>query len=495
MELAIGSFDATIVVVYLATTIIFGVWLGRNTNSPDDYLLGGRSLPWWALLGSLVATETSTATFLSVPGIAYESPGDFRFLQLALGYIVGRVLVAFVLMPGFFKGRISSAYQILEDQFGIATRKIASLVFLITRNLGDGLRLYLTAIALEKTVGLPLPVCIAVIGTVTIIYTVFGGMKSVVWNDCIQFVIYLVGGLVALIAIFKFLPSGMTTFSDFVADHGGIQLFGKKDIHSTLTDPYSLYAGIVGGMVLTLGTHGTDQMMVQRYLSARSKLDASKAVVASSIVVFLQFALFLLLGAALACFYQSFPPEIAFEKGDSVFATFIVNQLPIGVVGFTLAAVFSAAMSTLSSSLNASAAALVSDFFLHGDQPIPDERVVQFSRIATVFFGLIQIGIGIAAVTFSRSVINDALAIAGFSAGVLLGVFLLGLALKHIDDHAGVIGMISGLSLLLFVKFGPLFVDGMIQIAWPWFALIGASVTFLAGWICNSFSLATTQHD
>jgi len=495
LALAIGPIDSAIVVIYLAATVIFGVWLGRNAEGADDYLLGGRNLPWWALLGSLVATETSTATFLSVPGIAYESPGDFRFLQLAIGFIIGRVLVAAVLMPNYFKGKISSAYEVLENQFGIATRKTASLVFLVTRNLGDGLRLYLTAIALEKTVGLSLPVCISVIGIITIIYTVFGGMKSVVWNDCIQFVVYIIGGLVALFAIVNVLPSGMTTLTNFVEGQGGFNLFGKTDSQSTWTDAYSLFAGIVGGMVLTIGTHGTDQMMVQRYLSARNKFDASKAVIASGIVVLFQFALFLLLGTALACFYQSFPPETAFEKGDSVFATFIVEQLPIGVVGFTLAAVFSAAMSTLSSSLNSSAAAVVNDFVVSDKKHVSDKRVLQLSKAATVVFGLVQIGIGILAAYVSRSVVSDALAIAGFSAGMLLGVFLLGLALRRIHDFAGVVGMIGGLSVLLFVKFGPLYIDGMLAIAWPWFALIGASVTSIVGWLFNSFAQAKKRNE
>ena len=485
MELAIGSIDAAIVVVYLAATLVFGVWLGRNSKDADDYLLGGRNLPWWALLGSLVATETSTATFLSVPGISYESPGDFRFLQLALGFVIGRVIVAFVLMPNYFRGRISSAYEVLENQFGIATRKTASLVFLVTRNLGDGLRLYLTAIALEKTVGLSLPLCISVIGMVTIFYTVYGGMKSVVWNDCIQFVVYIIGGIIALFAILHALPSGTATLTSFASEHGGVQFFGKSDPQSAMTDAYSLFAGVIGGMVLTIGTHGTDQMMVQRFLSARSKFDASKAVVASGVVVLLQFALFLLLGTALACFYNSFPPEAPFEKGDSVFATFIVEQLPVGVVGFTLAAVFSAAMPTLSSSLNSSAAAVVNDFLVHSDQSCSDKRVLHWSKAATVVFGGLQIGIGIAAALVSRSVINDALAIAGFSAGMLLGVFFLGLALKRIRDLAGVVGMLSGLGALLLVKFGPLVIDGMPAIAWPWFALIGAAVTFLVGWVFN----------
>lgn len=495
MELAIDPIDATIVMAYLAATLIFGVWMGRNTKGADDYLLGGRNLPWWALLGSLVATETSTATFLSVPGIAYESPGDFRFLQLAIGYVIGRVVVAVVLMPNYFKRNIASAYEVLEKQFGIATRKTASLVFLVTRNLGDGLRLYLTAIALEKTVGLSLPVCISAIGVVTIIYTVFGGMKSVVWNDCIQFVVYIIGGVAALFAILNVLPSGITTLTTFVDDQGGFSLFGKTDSHSTFTDAYSLVAGIVGGMVLTIGTHGTDQMMVQRYLSARSKIDASKAVIASGFVVLLQFALFLLLGTALACFYHSFPPETPFEKGDSVFATFIVEQLPIGVVGFTLAAVFSAAMSTLSSSLNSSAAAVVNDFVVRDAKPRSDNHVLQLSKATTILFGLVQIAIGILAASISRSVVNDALAIAGFSAGMLLGVFLLGLAFKKNHDLAGVVGMIGGLSVLLFVKFGPVYFDGMLAIAWPWFALIGATVTFLLGWLFNTYWHVKRQNE
>ncbi|MEZ6121429.1 MAG: sodium/solute symporter [Pirellulaceae bacterium] len=353
--------DFAVLTAYLAAVVAFGLWVGRGAKNLSDYLLGGRNLPWWAILGSIVATETSTVTFLSVPGIAFADGGNLGFLQLAFGYIVGRTIIVFVLLPLYFQGKIFTAYEILQKRFGQTTRKTASLLFLVTRNLGDGLRLYLTALVLREVIGLPLELCIVVIGIATIIYTCIGGMKSVVWNDCVQFAAYMLGGLLAAMIIVQKLPGGWAEYVSFAQEHQKLQLF---DFQYDLTNPHYIWAGLIGGAFLTLGTHGTDQMMVQRYLCARNQRDAGWALVLSGFTVLLQFLLFLLIGIGLAAFYAHHP-EITFKKNDRVFASFIVTQLPanVGIIGIVLAAVFSAAMSTLSSSLNSSASALVNDWF------------------------------------------------------------------------------------------------------------------------------------
>lgn len=476
MTTQLHTIDIAILAAYLLGAVAFGLWMGRGTATLSDYLLGGRDLPWWALLGSIVATETSTATFLSVPGIAFAAGGDLRFLQLTWGFILGRWIVVLVLLPGYFRGELYTAYDVLNRRFGGSTRTSASVMFLVARNLGDGLRLFLTAIVLEQAVGWSLPASIAVIGAVTIGYTLFGGMKSVVWNDCVQLVVYVVGGFIALAVIISDLPGGWSQVQAFGVEHDKWRVL---DLSFDLRLPYTLWAGVVGGMFLSLGTHGADQMMVQRCLAARSQREAGRAVVLSGFVVAAQFALFLVVGVALAAFYAEFPPAEAFNRGDSVFAAFIVNHLPTGLVGLVLAAVFAAAMSTLSSSLNASASSMVNDLYLPllNDKPSAAHQVA-VSRALTVAFGLLQIGIAIAARTMSESVVQDALAIAGFVGGVLLGVFFLGICTNRVGQTAALCGMCAGLAAVSAVKFAT-------PAAWPWYAVVGAAATFSVGLITS----------
>lgn len=485
--MAIHAIDGTIVVAYLVAVVFFGLWIGRGQKDLSDYLLGGRDLPWWAILGSIVATETSTATFLSVPGIAFAAQGDLRFLQLALGFVLGRVIVALVLLPLYFRGEIYSAYEVLDQRFGGATKQVASLMFLVARNLGDGLRLFLAGIALEMVLGIDLHYCIVAIGIATIVYTFFGGMKAVIWSDCLQFVIYMTGGAIALGLLIRSYPGGLEQFIEFGQANGKFRVFDFRlpasGEFSFWSEPYTFWAGLVGGAVLTLGTHGTDQMMVQRYLSAPSQRDAARALMLSGFVVFLQFTLFLLLGVALAGFYSFVEPQ-SFERNDQVFASYIVHYLPIGLIGFTLAAVFAAAMSTLSSSLNSSATAAVNDFYLplqKRRENHPDsQQLLRISQRFTILFGLLQIGVGIGASYISRSVVNDALAIAGFTAGILLGVFLLGTFTKSARQSGALLGMLASICVLTYVKFGT-------TVAWPWYAVIGACTTFGVGYLSSRF--------
>jgi SSS family transporter len=479
VNLSIGGLDLLILVSYLLLVILFGLWVGRGKKDLTDYLLGGRDVPWWALLGSIIATETSTATFLSVPGIAYaHETGDLRFLQLAFGYIIGRVLIVWILLPQYFRGNIFTAYEVLDRRFGGATKRAASLLFLVTRNLGDGLRLFLTALVLEKVIGLPITPCVVIIGVATIIYTFFGGIRSVIWNDCVQLLVYLGGGLLAVTFLLNELPGGWEQYLAYGHEHNKFQLF---DFRWDLSEAYTFWAGIVGGTFLTLGTHGTDQMMVQRYLAARSQADAGRALICSGIAVLVQFALFLLIGVALACYYDQFPPLEAFgpKDNDKVFATFIVDKLPIGVVGITLAAVLSAALSTASSSLNSSASSAVSDLYRDfKKEPPSDSSLVTVSRRMTIFFGGCQIIVAIVAQYFSSNVVAHALAIAGFSAGILLGLFFLGVFTRRVTQRDAFCGLLVALGLLTYVKFGT-------DVAWPWYALIGAVTTIVVGLVAS----------
>lgn len=483
MNLHITTTDFVLILAYLAAVVAFGIWIGRGQRSVQDYFLGSRNLPWWAILGSIVATETSTATFLSVPALAYKLGGDLRFLQLALGYIVGRVLIVMLFMPGLFRQEILTVYQLLELRFGSATKRICSLLFLVTRNLGDGLRLFLAAIALRAIAETDLATAVLFVGTLTIIYTFAGGMKSVVWNDCLQLVVYTVGGAVALGVLINKLPGGFEQVLEFGRANSKLRMF---DFRLDFSEAYCFWSAFIGGAVLTLGTHATDQMMVQRYLCARSQRGASAAVMASGFVVFVQFALFLALGVALACFYNH-PPDAPFENaGDKVLATFIVQELPVGLVGLCLAAVFAAAMSTLSSSLNSSAAAAYNDLLLPvlNPQSTTERKELRWSRGLTVLFGVIQMAVAIGAAQVDRTVVNSALAIAGFSAGILLGVFGLGLLPKQFEEFSVIAGISAGLVAVTTVWLTEL-------TAWPWFAVIGATTTIVVALLIQKLAEAS----
>jgi SSS family transporter len=493
--MGLGILDAAVLLASLAVAIWIGVRSGQKNDSAEHFMLGGRDLPWWAILGSIVATETSTATVLSLPANGY-GPVGMTFLQITFGYFVGRLCVIQILLPLFFRGKLFSAYEVLNRRFGTLATHAASLLFLVTRNLGDGLRLFLAALVLQKLMGWNFGVSAVVIGVVTIFYTYIGGMRSVVWNDCIQLVVYMAGGVASLFVIVAQIDGGWEALIEHARANGKLNVFqwlptAGSDGSSVpfwrwlLTEPYSLWAGLIGGAVLTLGTHGTDQMMVQRYLSARSQRDAGWAIFFSSLVVMVQFALFLFIGVQLACFYDQHPPVSEFAKNDEVYAHFLVHSFPqnTGLIGLMLAAILAAAMSTLSSSLNSSATAVINDFYLPACKQVPSQtKLLALTRWLTILFGILQIGIGILATNLSSTVVQSALTIAGYSAGLLLGMFLLAIAAPRVHQVSALTGAAFGLVVLLFVQFLlPLPAFGELKIAWPWYALIGSSVTFLAG--------------
>jgi len=484
----VGAFDLAILIAYVGATIAIGLWVAGRQRSLGDYLLGGRDLPWWALLLSIVATETSTATFLSVPGIAYGgglpgTTGDLRFLQLPLGFIAGRAVAAFVLLPLYFRGELFTAYEVLRERSGPAVRTLASALFLITRTLADGLRLYLMALVVQVMTGWPLSVAVPAVGGATLVYTLLGGMRAVVWTDVLQFAVYMLGALLALFVLLGALPAGATGPLAAAADAGRLQTF---DFSFDLASPFTFWAGLLGGAVLSLGSHGVDQLVVQRYLAARSERDARKALLWSGPIVLVQFAFFLALGLGLSAFYAAHPPAQPFTRADEVFPHFIVHHLPRGAVGVVLGAVFAAAMSTLSSSLNASASALVNDILLPATGRRGDDRfALRAARWATLLFGGLQVAVGISGLGGASTVVNQVLAIASFTTGVILGVFALAL-LPGRDPRAALAGMACG---LLFT--GWLVVSGAragIAVAWPWLGLLSSGSTFLAGVVWRSLA-------
>jgi SSS family transporter len=474
--------DAGIVAVYLLAMLTLGVWVGRGQKTTLDYFLGNRSLPWWAVLLSIVSTETSAVTFLSVPGMAFAAGGDMRFLQITIGYIAGRMLVVVLLLPLYFRGQPFTAYEVLERRFGAASRRTTSMLFLATRSVADALRLYLAALVLKEAIGLEMWICILAVGLVTIAYTYLGGVRSVVWNDCVQFSVYILGAVVVIYEILHALPGGFSQFWQYAADNGKFRVF---DFDFTLFKPLTFWGGLIGGMFLTGSTHGTDQLTVQRLLVARSQRGAAWALGLSGFVVCVQFAMFLLIGAGLAAFYAQYPPEVPFGEGgnDRVVAHFIIHHLSTPMVGVTLAAVFAAAFS---SSLNSLATALVSDIVLPlSRSALSRETQMRWARGATVGFGVLQIAIAFASYRLgaSRSIVDSVLGIASFTSGPMLGLYLLGV-LTRTAERPALAGFLVGLACVSFAAFGSEAAFGA-DIWWPWYSVVGAASTVLFGWLLS----------
>lgn len=485
----LSNLDLSILTVYLLGTVAFGAWLGRGQRDANDYLRGGRNLPWWALLLSIVATETSTASFLSVPGIAYHglpgTTGDLRYLQLPLGYILGRVIAARVLLPLYFRGELFTAYEVLRQRSGPAVRTLSSGLFLVTRTLADGLRLFLSAMLLQLMLGWSLQSSVLALGGATMVYTVIGGIRAVVWTDVVQFLVYILGAVLALLLLTSRLPGGLPELLDSAASEGRLRVL---DVGFDLTNPYTFWAGLIGGAVLSIGSHGTDQIIVQRYLSARSLGDAQRALLWSGPIVMLQFLLFLLIGLGLSSFFRAHPPATPFERSDRVFAWFIVHELPPGVVGIVLGAVFSAAMSTLSSSLSASAGALVNDFVLPASgRAVSSPFALRTARVATLLFALLQIGVALSGVGSAEAIVNQVLAIANVTTGIILGLFALALS-PHRSNRASLGGLLAGIVATVVVLFVLPHYDW--KLAWPWYGLVTCASTFLTGSCLRSLGLS-----
>ena len=480
MSINIGGLDAAIIIAYMLAVLAFGIWLGRGRQSATRYFLGDRSLPWGALLLSIVATETSTVTFLSLPGLAAAAGGNLTFLQITIGYIVGRIGVIFILLPLYFRGKPFTAYEVLETRFGTTSRRLVSSLFLLTRNASDALRLFLTALVLQIVLGLDLNVSVIVIGFITILYTFIGGARSVIWNDCVQFIIYMLGAAAAAFVIIGVAPGGFEHILQFASDSDKLRIF---DFDMSLTKPsMTFWAGLAGGAFLTAATHGTDQMMVQRYLSARNQRDASLALGISGFIVLLQFLVFLLIGVGLAAMFDITDAGSAFDvRNDQLFPYFIVNYMPAGLLGITLAAVFAAAMSTLSSSLNSSAAAFINDIYLPLQKRDLDEpgKLVA-SRSATVIFGFLQIGIALAfgLIASNESIVANVLKISGFAAGPVLGLYFLGVFAPRVRQRSALSGFVVGVGVLSAIAYST-------PVHWAWYALFGSVVTLIAGFLVN----------
>ncbi len=474
---AFTTFDLVVLVVYLVGVTAWGAWLGRGQTSGTDYFLGSRSLPWVAVMLSVVATETSTLTFLSIPGVSYT--GSLVFLQLTLGYLAGRLLVSILLLPAYYSGSLTTAYQLLEERFGLGARQFTSAIFMVTRLLADSVRLFATAIPLAIITGWPFPTSIAVIGFMTVIYTYFGGIKAVVWVDAVQMGLYLFGALVAIVAVQGMVPDGWASVLSSASSAGKLRVL---DFSLNLSTTYTVWAGVFGGAVFTMASHGTDQLIVQRLLTCKDQRSAQKALVGSGAVVILQFLLFLIVGLGLWSFYGGRD----FTRSDDIFALFIVEQLPPGLTGLLIAGVFAAAMSSLSSSINSLASATAYDYWAPMVGARDDEtRILQAGRVFTLVWSILLILGAILFIPLSEgtSAVEAALGIASLVYGGLLGAFALGVLTKRPGQRDVIIGIAVGITCVTLLRG---------EMAWPWYAVVGSVITFAVGSLGGLFSERST---
>ena len=469
-DFGFGPLDIIVLVVYLLGVTAWGVWLGRNQQSGTGYFLGNRDLPWGAVCLSVVATETSTLTFLSIPGVAYL--GDLGFLQLALGYLAGRLIISVVLLPPYYRGEIATAYTLLERRFGTGTRRFTSGIFMLTRLLADSVRLFATAIPLALITGWSYWVSIAVIGVLTVIYTYFGGIRAVVWVDAVQMGLYLLGAICAIWVLQLVIPGGWSTALESAGAAGKLEMLNFSADPSI---PYTFWAGLLGGGFLSMASHGTDQLIVQRLLTCRDLKASQKALVGSGVLVFVQFALFLVVGIGLWAFYQGRP----FDVADAIFATFIIEELPAGVAGLLIAGVFAAAMSSLSSSINSLASASAYDFFAPLTGSEGDEfRILRAGKVFTLVWAILLIGTAILYIPMSEdaTAVEVALTIASLVYGGLLGAFFLGILDRTANQPGILTGITTGIATVTAVW---VFMPG--AVGWPWFVFIGTLVTMTVG--------------
>lgn len=481
----LSELDLAIVVVYILGMTVLGAWFTRAQKDLRTYFVGGRSIGWFMVLISIVATETSAVTFLSVPGVAYNANGgNLTFLQLSFGYIIGRCLVAWFLLPQYMKGDLFSGYQVLRERFGPSVQRVASGLFLVTRTIADGLRLFLTALLLS-CVGWSMESAIVTVGVITIVYTYLGGMKAVIWTDLIQFLIKIAGAILAFIFILRLLPGG---WEQFLADGEAAGKFRMIDTKWNATVAYNLWAGVLGGAIFSMASHGADQLMVQRYLCAKSLGHARLALTLSGFVILVQFLLFLAVGVGMYLLVSAglFPMAAEAKRNDEIFPLFIIHMLPTGIVGILIAAVLAAAMSTLSSSLNSSANALVTDFYRPLRPQHGEKWYVLLSRIMTAVWGIAQMAVAYAAYQIGSddSVVNRVLAVAGATFGLVLGLFVLGSLRKPVAAKAALVGLVCGALAVLGVWLPTLL--GSPVLAWPWFAPVGTGTTVITALTVNT---------
>ena len=479
--MSLSGVDYLVIAAYLLAITAFGSWFGRFQKTTRDYFLTGRSVPWWAICFTIVATETSTLTFIGVPAQAYGGPGNMTFLQLALGYIIGRLLISVLFIPAYFRGELFTSYELLQRRFGSGVKTLSAGIFLFTRSLADGIRLFTAALVVSIVIQVPVTLVVVALGVAMILYTMRGGAAAVIWTDVVQMFIYIIGAVVVAIALLNRIDGGWAEVVRFGAETGR---FVWLDARLDFSIPYTIWAGVIGGIALTLSTHGTDQFLVQRLLSAQSQQAASRGLILSGFIVFVQFVLFLIIGVMLARYYQDVPLPRPLQRPDEILPLFVVSELSNGLAGFIIAAIIAAA---LSPSLNAMAATTVSDFYLPYVNPRADQATqMRISKQATVAWGVVQLGVAILAQFLNDSVLNAGLAVLSFASGSVLGAFLLGTLAPSIRERDALLGMIAGLIVMSAVWWAT-------TIGFTWYVLIGSVTTCAVAFVSRALSPAAAS--
>jgi SSS family transporter len=466
--MGLNNLDLAIIALYLVGITLFGLRFRKRQRSLRDYFLAGRDIPWWAISLSIVAAETSTLTIISIPGLAYDT--NLTFLQVVMGYVVGRVVISFVLLPHYFRGDLYTAYELIERRFGRGLRSLTAGLFLLTRAAAEGVRVYAVSIVVSIALGTGEVASIAMITVLTLLYTFEGGLAAVIWTDVVQTAIYVGGTLVGLVTILHLVPGGWTAIHAAAASAGKLQVF---DFRPGFWLPYTFWAGVIGGAFLTTASHGTDQLIVQRLLAARSQKQSVTALLSSGVAILFQFALFLMVGVMLWAYYRT--PSASFGKPDRIYPTFIVSRMPHGISGLLIAAILAAAMSNLSAALNALSSSSIMDFYVRF-RPQADERTkMRFSRFATFVWGLLLFAIAVLSLRRAGRVIEVGLQIASVAYGALLGVFLLGVLTRRANARGAMAGMAVGLGVELYLW-------RWTQVPWTWWVMIGTVATFGVGY-------------
>jgi SSS family solute:Na+ symporter len=490
------TLDLIIIFGYLIGITAFGILFSGKQETTEDYFVGDRSVPWWAIAMSIVATETSTITFISVPGVAFAKGGNFEFLQLVLGYMLGRVVISLVFIPMYFKGELQTVYQLLGDRFGGRVKVLASGLFVVMRNIADGIRLLLTAIVLAAVYTAFQPGAdqttiiigsIILLGLIMIVFTFYGGMEAVIWVEVVQLVVYIAGAIAAAVVLINNIDGGLAGAIEAGRQYGKFNVF---DFNLDFAKTYTFWGGVIGGCFLTMSTHGTDQFLVQRYLCTNKPKAAITALMTSGAVVLGQFIGFLFIGVLLFAFYAPYNLEgyatatgaFPFSGGDKVFPDFITQKMPTGLSGLVVAAIFAAA---LSSSLNSIAATAVNDIYKPFAKQASDKKLVRIAGVLTIVIGIIQIAIAVSLRNAGSSALNMALAVASLINGPILGVFLVGAFIKRARETHALIGMAVSIAVMTYVLLASnRYVSGPV-IAFPWYALIGSSITVIVTLIAS----------
>jgi solute:Na+ symporter, SSS family len=468
--------DLAIVIGYLLGVTALGIYFRRGQRNVADYFLGGRAFPWWAISFSIVATETSTLTIIGTPALAYAT--NVTFIQLVFGYLIGRVLIVILLLPGYFRGEYFTAYALIEKRFGAWMRTVAASTFLFTRAIAEGVRISAIALVVSVVLGTSVRLAVFLVIVLTILYTFEGGMKAVIWTDVAQFLLYLTGSAFTLWLLLHRIPGGWAEVTRVAAGAG--HKLQAIDLSFRLSTKYTIWSGLIGGAFLTMASHGTDQTIVQRLLAARNENDSRWALLGSAVIVLVQFALFLLVGVLLYVFCQHTPLLAAGQRTDTILPLFLVREMPAGLAGLLLASILAVAMSNASGSLNSLAASSVIDFArLRGHETDP-KRFLQLSRWMTLLWGVVLVVLGL--INWGP-VLEAGLTVASIPFGSLLGLFLLGTLDRKANAKGALIGMIIGLAAITCVWL-------LTPVAFTWYVLIGAVVTFVVGSVVSRFAAA-----